>query len=88
MKIDVRHIAALSKLHIPEDKIEEFEVQLQDIANMVEQLPEIDSELHVADRNNPMELRPDEVGASLTRDELLQNAPKRQAGCFVVPRTV
>ena len=88
MKIDVRHIAALSKLRLDEDKIGEFEAQLQDIAGMVELLPDIDSELRLADRHSAMELRPDVVGPSLTREELLQNAPKRQAGCFVVPRTV
>lgn len=88
MKIDVRHIAALSKLRLDEDKIEEFEAQLQDIAGMVEMLPDIDSELNLANPSNPMRLRPDMVGPSLTRDELLQNAPKQQAGCFVVSRTV
>lgn len=88
MKIDVRHTAALAKLRLDEDKIEQFAAQMQDIVSMVEQLPEIDSELTLADRSNPMLLRADEIGPSLTRDELLGNAPQKQAGCIVVPKTV
>lgn len=88
MKIDVRHIAKLAKLRLDEDKISQFEQQMQDILGMVEHLPEIEKGDIFVDPENAMVLRPDEVMPSLARDEVLQNAPQSQAGCIVVPRTV
>ena len=88
MKIDVRHIAALAKLRLPEDKVEQFERQMQDILNMVENLPPIEDGLIEIDPGNTMALRPDTPGKSLGRDEFLALAPQKQAGCIVVPKTV
>lgn len=88
MKIDVRHIAKLAKLRLDEDKVPMFERQMEDILGMVEGLPEIPAGEKQADPDNKMELRPDIVGSSLTRDEVLQGAPQKQAGCIVVPKTV
>lgn len=88
MQIDVRHIAKLAKLRLDEDKVPTFERQMQDILGMVENLPAITDESILADPENAMELRPDVVGDSLSRDELLKNAPQKQAGCIVVPKTV
>lgn len=88
MKIDVRHIAKLAKLRLDEDKVPIFERQMEDILGMVEGLPEISADEKLVDPDNIMELRPDIISESLTRDELLSNAPHKQAGCIVVPKTV
>lgn len=88
MEIDVRHIAKLAKLRIPEDKIGQFEHELSDIVGMVEKLPAISGDANLLDPSNTMELRADAVKPSLARDEVLKNAPKAAAGCFVVPKTV
>lgn len=88
MKIDVRHIAKLAKLKLDEEKIPMFERQMEDILGMVEGLPEISENEKPTDTDNVMELRPDTVGKSLARDELLRGAPQKQAGCIVVPKTV
>ena len=88
MNIDIKHIAKLSRLRIEEEKLDEFETQMQSIVNMVENLPDIEDEL-VLDEKNPMILREDKaVTNKYTRQELMANAPKVKAGCLVVPKTV
>ncbi len=88
MNIDIKHIAKLSRLRIDDDKLEKFEKDMKNIVDMVEKLPDIDDEL-VLDTSNPLKLREDvAVTDKFTRDELLNNAPKVQAGCLVVPKTV
>lgn len=87
MKIDVKRIASLAKLQLDDDKIPMLEKQMEDILGMVEDLPEISGGVGV-DMKNVMALRPDKIMPSLPRDEALANAPKKQAGCIVVPKTV
>lgn len=88
MEIDVRHIAKLAKLRIPEEKIEQFEHELSDIVSMVEKLPALSGDANLLDATNTMELRADTIRPSLVREDVLKNAPKAAAGCFVVPKTV
>lgn len=88
MEIDIKHIAKLARLRIEDDQIDKFKNEMQNIVEMVEKLPDIDDEL-VLDTANPMKLREDKaVTNKFTRDELMKNAPKVQAGCLVVPKTV
>lgn len=89
MKIDIRHIAKLSRLKIEDDKLEKFEKDMELIVNMVDDMPDIDGDLTLLDEDNPMTLREDKaVTDKFKRDELLANAPEVQAGCLVVPKTV
>ena len=88
MKIDVRHIAKLAKLRLYENEIAAFEEQMNEILDIVEALPEFPDDGFLLDPENVMPLRPDVVAESLPRDELLENAPQKQAGCIVVPKTV
>lgn len=88
MNIDIKHIAKLSRLKIEDDKLEEFETQMQNIVNMVEKLPDINEKMAL-DENNAMILRKDEaVTDKFSRQELMANAPQVKAGCLVVPKTV
>lgn len=88
MNIDIKHIAKLSRLHIDDEQAEKFESQMQDIVNMVENLPDIEDKL-VLDADNPMKLREDKaVMNKFSRQELMKNAPAVKAGCLVVPKTV
>ena len=87
MKIDIKHIAKLAKLRIEDDEIPKFENEMENILSMVENLPPLEGALTM-DENNCMDLREDEVKPSLRRDEAIGNAPKKQAGCIVVPKTV
>lgn len=88
MNIDIKHIAKLARLKISDDELSKFEGEMQNIVNMVENLPDIDDEL-VLDEKNPMILRKDKaVTDKYTRQELMANAPQVKAGCLVVPKTV
>lgn len=89
MKIDIKHIAKLSRLKIEDDKLEKFEKDMELIVNMVNDMPDVDGALTLLDENNPMTLREDKaVIDKFKRDDLLANAPEVQAGCLVVPKTV
>lgn len=88
MKIDIRHIAKLSKLSIPEEQIGRFEEEMQAILSMVEHLPEIEGAAKAVDTENTMELRADEVIPSASREDMLMNAPQVAAGCIVMPKVV
>lgn len=88
MEIDVRHIARLAKLDIPEEELPRMEQELSSIVSMVEKLPELASKESLLDPKNTMELRPDVVQPSFPRDEMLKNAPDTAAGCLMVPKVV
>lgn len=88
MKIDIRHIAKLSRLHVKDTEADKFEKEMENIVSMVENLPQLDDTGALIDQNNPMILRQDIVENQFKRDELLKNAPQIKAGCVVVPKVV
>jgi aspartyl-tRNA(Asn)/glutamyl-tRNA(Gln) amidotransferase subunit C len=88
VKINIRHIAKLSRLHVEENEVEKFEKDMQSIVDMVKNLPEFKEtslELHAEDA---MLLREDEILPSMSRKKVLQNAPQTEAGCIVVPKII
>ena len=88
MKIDIKHIAKLSRLRIEDDKLEKFEKNMESIVNMVDRLPDVEGTLDLNPKDT-MTLREDKaVTDKFKREELLKNAPEVQAGCLVVPKTV
>lgn len=86
--MDVKRVAKLARLRIPEEKVAKMEADMNDILRMVENLPDLSSADALIDVNNTMELREDVIVPSYPRDEMLKNAPKAVAGCIVVPKTV
>ena len=88
MKIDIKHIAKLSRLKIEDEKLEKFEKDMESIVNMVDRLPEVDGDVDL-NPEDALTLREDKaVTDKFRREELLANAPEVQAGCLVVPKTV
>ena len=88
MKIDIKHIAKLSRLKIEDEKLEKFEKDMESIVNMVDRLPEVDGDVDL-NPEDAMTLREDKaVTDKFRREELLANAPEVQAGCLVGPKTV
>ena len=88
MKIDIKHIAKLSRLRIEDDKLEKFEKDMESIVNMVDRLPDVEGTLDLNPKDT-MTLSEDKaVTDKFKREELLKNAPEVQAGCLVVPKTV
>lgn len=88
MDINIKHIAKLAKLSIPEDKMEKFESEMKDIIKMVENLPELPAGGALIDEDNTMELREDVVIPSANRDDMLMNASATAAGCILIPKVV
>ncbi len=88
MEIDIKHIAKLAKLSIPEEKVEKFQKEMEDIIDMVENLPDLNTEGALLDPGDTMELRKDEVKPSYPRDDMLKNAPATAAGCLLIPKVV
>lgn len=86
MEINVRKIAELAMLDIPDNDIPRLEHDMEEIVAMVSELPDIEDESIVPE---PMELRSDTAtDDGIDREELMQNAPGTVRECFAVPRTV
>ncbi len=88
--IDVTYVADLARLQLSPEEIATFQKQLVDVLGYVSQLNEVDvshvSLLGEADLKN--RLRQDEIGASLTAEQALANAPRQDNNLFVVPKMV
>ena len=89
---DVQRIAELARLELTHDELELFTRQLGDILTYVEQIRALDT-TGVAPTsqvlNRPVD-RDDVPAATLSRPELLGNAPDAalEAGLFKVPRVI
>ena len=86
---EVREIANLARLALTEDEIGRMTQDLDAILGYVDALRELDTSAiepmtHAVPFDCP--LRPDVVGTSLSVDEALANAPRREASFFQVPR--
>lgn len=84
----VRHVAHLAKLAISDEEVHQFRNQLEAIINFAEQLNELDTTnieptSHVLNLHNVF--REDVAVAGLPREEVLANAPQKEAGQFKVP---
>ena len=90
-KNDVRYIAGLARIHVPEDELEGFTKNLEDIIGYVDQLNELNVEKveptsHVLNLKNVY--RMDEVRPSLSQSEALKFAVESHQGSFKVPRVI
>ncbi len=88
---EVEYIAGLARLTLNEEEIELYSKQLSDILGYIDQLNELDVEnvepmSHVLDMINVM--REDKHLPSLSRDEVMANAPDHDGEHFKVPRVV
>ncbi len=87
----VRHIALLSRLELNEEEIEVYQQQLSSIIEYVEKLNQIDTKdveptSHVLPLNNIF--REDLVKESISREEVLRNAPDPTDKFFRVPKII
>ena len=88
----MKRIAELARLELTADELELFTRQLGDILTYVEQIGTLDTTgvpPTSSVLNRPVD-RPDEPRPSLSRAELLRNAPDAapEAGLFKVPRVI
>ena len=90
-KDDVRKIARLSRIAVPEAQLESLDEDVSGIMGLIEQLNEVDIDgvepmTSVVAAKLPM--REDVVTDGSIQDQVLANAPKSDAGFFVVPKAV
>jgi len=88
---EVRHVADLARLELSPEEVELFTGDMNRILDYMDQLNELDTggvepTSHVLSLKNVF--REDVVGESLTVDEVLANAPRREKGHFVVPKII
>jgi len=88
---DVKKVALLSRLELTEEEIDTQIGPLNDLLKQFEALQQLDvTGVEPTSHSIPVVnvLREDVVKPSLTRDEVLANAPESREGCFVVPRVI
>jgi aspartyl-tRNA(Asn)/glutamyl-tRNA(Gln) amidotransferase subunit C len=86
---DVRKVAKLARLDLPEDTIATYTGQLERILDYVDQLQAVDTE-GVLPTTRAVEVvnatREDIVVATDVRQDLLDQAPQREGNFFRVPK--
>ncbi len=86
---DVRKVAKLARLDLPEEKIATYTGQLERILDYVAHLEQVDTE-GVPATTRAVEVvnvtRPDRVEPTPVREELLNQAPQREGDFFRVPK--
>ena len=88
---DVRHIASLAKLAVPDEKMNMFCSQFQSILRYMERLNAIDTtnvEPLYSPFEQPILLREDKVSRTAEPGEVLANAAKRHEQFYAVPKIV
>jgi aspartyl-tRNA(Asn)/glutamyl-tRNA(Gln) amidotransferase subunit C len=88
---EVRETALLARLALSDDEIARMTVELDAILGYMETLAKLDvSGVEPTTHAVPMDLklRDDELGAQLTADEALADAPRRHDDLFEVPKII
>ena len=88
---DVKYIAALARIDVPQEKLDSFTKTLGGIVQYVEQLQKLDVEnvkptSHAVPVGNV--LRSDTVKTILTHQQALSVAVEAKDGCFKVPLVI
>jgi aspartyl-tRNA(Asn)/glutamyl-tRNA(Gln) amidotransferase subunit C len=86
---DVRKVAHLARLELPEEKIATYTAQLERILDYVDHLQAVDTD-GVPPTNRAVEVvnvtRDDVVVPTDVREQLLNEAPQREGDFFRVPK--
>ena len=86
---DVRKVAQLARLELPDDQIELYTAQIEEILSYVDQLQEIDTK-NVPPTTRAVEvvnaMREDLVDVKCLREDILNQAPHREGDFFRVPK--
>ena len=86
---DVRKVAQLARLELPEDQIKTYTEQLEEILSYVDQLQDIDTK-NIPPTTRAVEvvnaMRDDLVEINSSREDILNQAPQREGDFFRVPK--
>lgn len=88
---DIIHVADLARLEMDEESIQKFTFQIDEILRYIEILSNLNTEgvpptSHAIVLTNAF--RDDEIKQDIDRDVLLENAPEKENGNFMVPKVV
>ncbi len=90
-KATVARIAKLARIRVAEEELEGLTRELANILSWIDQLKEVDTE-GVEPLRKVVDIeahfRDDRVTEGELREAILQNAPRRHDGYFVVPKVV
>jgi aspartyl-tRNA(Asn)/glutamyl-tRNA(Gln) amidotransferase subunit C len=90
-KEDVTYVANLARLRFDEAATEKMVQELGSVLDYVNTLNEVDTtDVAATEHILPVKnvYRKDEIGASLSNEAALANAPDSENGCFKVPRVL
>lgn len=87
----VRRIADLARLELPDAEAEATRVKLNGIFSLIEQMQAVDTQ-GIAPMSHPQalpqRLRDDRVSEPDLRDDFQQIAPQTEAGLYLVPKVI
>jgi aspartyl-tRNA(Asn)/glutamyl-tRNA(Gln) amidotransferase subunit C len=91
-RIDVKHVALLSRLEFDENDLDTYSKQLASILSYIGKLNEIDTS-NVHPTSHPLStlknvFRKDVLKKSLPPSEVLANAPSKEGDLFKVPQII
>lgn len=85
-------VAHLARIDLTEDELKLFAGQLESIVEFIDKLKELDvSSIKPAACHTPAlknVMRPDTIKDSLSKEAVLENAPKKLKGHFLVPKVI
>lgn len=94
MKTDpnsIDQLAELARLSFDEEERSRIQKDLEGMIGLVDKLKELDMSgveplIHMTDEEN--DLRPDDPGSGMNREEALKNAPHKDSDYFRVPKVI
>lgn len=87
----ISKIAKLARIRLSEEEKAHYAKEIGGIMNWIEQLQSVDTdgiEPLMSVSRSTLPQREDVVNKPNSPDDVLANAPKREFGCFVVPKVI
>jgi aspartyl-tRNA(Asn)/glutamyl-tRNA(Gln) amidotransferase subunit C len=88
---DVKKIAHLARLNMPENELQQYTTKLSNILHLVEEMNKADTS-HIEAISHALDLsqreRPDAVTEPNQREAFQKIAPKVEAGLYLVPKVI
>ncbi len=90
-RIEIQELAKLARLRVPSATSKRTAEEVAGLLQFFAMLQDVNTdgvEPSAYPLPIPARLRPDQAEPPLTQEAVLDNAPQRRAGCFLVPRVV
>ncbi len=88
---NLKLLCELSKLHLSEDELLDYQKEMTDIINLMDTIGDSDFEYNPVDMSNAVpfsELRDDNIDTFDNMDGIVKNGPQVAMNQFVVPKIV